>query len=92
MELMLSSKSRELLKTKVAEGAYASESDVVEDSLALLERRDHARAFEQSLIDADASIDRGEGLEWTPELMEQIWREGDEMYRRGEKPDPYFLP
>lgn len=33
-------------------------------------------------------LDRGEGEEWTPALMERISREADELYRRGEQPDP----
>jgi hypothetical protein len=34
----------------------------------------------------------GEAIPWTPELMDEISREADEMYWRGEKPDPYVCP
>jgi hypothetical protein len=34
----------------------------------------------------------GEAIPWTPELMDEISREADEMYWRGEKPDPDVCP
>lgn len=37
-------------------------------------------------------LDRGEGVEWTPELMERLSREADEMHRRGERPSPDVCP
>ncbi|MGH2531346.1 MAG: hypothetical protein ACRDJW_03465 [Thermomicrobiales bacterium] len=35
---------------------------------------------------------RGEDVEWTPAMKEQLSREADEMFRRGELPDPDVLP
>jgi hypothetical protein len=44
-------------------------------------------------IQADLDeADRGEVDEWTPELRERIRREAQEMYRRGEHPDPAVCP
>ena len=34
----------------------------------------------------------GEGVAWTPELRKQLSREADEMYWRGEAPDPDVCP
>ena len=34
----------------------------------------------------------GEGVIWTPELMDQISREAEERRRRGEKPHPEVCP
>jgi hypothetical protein len=39
-----------------------------------------------------ASIERGEGREWTSELMEEIEREAEEMIRLGILPDPNVCP
>jgi hypothetical protein len=41
---------------------------------------------------AIAEGERGEGVPWTPELMDQLRREAEEMRRRGEKPDPDVCP
>jgi hypothetical protein len=35
---------------------------------------------------------RGEGIEWTPDLMQRLSLEADEMHRRGEQPDPDVCP
>jgi hypothetical protein len=39
-----------------------------------------------------AEIERGEGYEWTPELMEEISREADEQIRLGRLPKPDVCP
>jgi hypothetical protein len=46
----------------------------------------------ESLIEADAEIERGEGVEWSSELMERLSREADEMFRQGMQPDPDVCP
>jgi hypothetical protein len=51
--------------------------------------------FERRLHRLRAAIaegEKGEGVPWTPKLMEQLWREADEMRRRGEKADPDVCP
>jgi putative addiction module CopG family antidote len=93
MVLTLTPKQLEFVRLKVESGSYANATEVVEDALALLDRRDRQRALEQSILEADASIDRGEGIEWTPELMDQIWREADELVQSGNfTPDPDVWP
>jgi hypothetical protein len=34
----------------------------------------------------------GKGVPWTPELKKQLSREADEMYWRGEEPNPDVCP
>ena len=41
---------------------------------------------------ADEQIARGEGIPYTPELLEEIDREVDERFRRGEQPRPDGCP
>jgi hypothetical protein len=50
------------------------------------------RELRASIEEGNAAIDRGEGLELTPELMDQLAREIDEMAERGEKPSPDVGP
>ena len=57
-------------------------------------------AFDKAALDVGlerlrAAIARGEvgeAIPWTPELNKQLSREADEMYWRGEKPDPDVCP
>ncbi len=62
---------------------------MIEEALRLLDhlrdRRDRLRA---SIGEADAELVRGEGVEWSPELMEQLVGEADELLRQGARPDP----
>ena len=59
----------------------------------LLDEHDHRlRQLRAKLQIGIDELDRGEGVEWTPALMDQLSREADEMYRRGEKPDPDVCP
>jgi hypothetical protein len=37
-------------------------------------------------------LNRGEGAEWTPALMKQLRHGADEMFHRGEQPDPDVCP
>jgi hypothetical protein len=37
-------------------------------------------------------LDSGEPIEWTPELMDEIERESEERFRRGEQPSPDVGP
>jgi hypothetical protein len=45
-----------------------------------------------SLVEADAEIERGEDVEWSPELIERLNREADEMFKQGIQPDPDVCP
>ena len=81
------------IREKVERGDYPDANEVVREAMRLLDEREHQldalRAKLQVGLD---ELDRGEGDEWTPELMERLSREADEMYRRGEQPDPDVCP
>jgi antitoxin ParD1/3/4 len=78
---------------QVEHGRFPDAAEVVREAMRLLNERqrqlDALRAKLQIGLD---ELDRGEGVEWTPALMEQLSREADEMFRRGEKPDPDVCP
>ena len=46
----------------------------------------------QRLRAAITEGEEGEALPWTPDLMEQLSRDGDEMKRRRETPTPDVCP
>lgn len=56
------------------------------------EKHLHVQVQMQRLRAAIAKGGEGEAPPWTPELMEQLSREADEMKRRGETPDPDVCP
>ena len=81
------------IRQKVERGRFPDEGQVMREALQLLDERelrlDTLRAKVRSGL---AELDRGEGAEWTPELMDRLNREADEMHRRGELPDADVCP
>ncbi|HEY7033561.1 MAG TPA: type II toxin-antitoxin system ParD family antitoxin [Thermomicrobiales bacterium] len=89
MSVTLTPQVEDEIRRWVETGRYADADAVVRDALHLLEEHegqlDVLRAKLQVGLD---EADRGEVDEWTPELRERLRREAQEMYRRGEQPDP----
>ena len=56
-----------------------------------MEAQEQARFFRARELIV-AGLNSGEGVELTPELMDEIEREAEEAYRRGEKPSPHVCP
>lgn len=81
------------IRQKVESGHFPDAGEVVREAMRLLDEQERQfnelRAKLQVGLD---ELDRGEGVEWTPALMEQLRQEADEMYRRGTRPDPDVCP
>jgi antitoxin ParD1/3/4 len=81
------------IRQKIERGRFPDVDEVLREAMRLLDdqerRLDALRAKIQIGLD---EADRGEMDEWTPELRERLWREADEMHRRGEQPDPDVCP
>jgi antitoxin ParD1/3/4 len=74
------------IRRRVDSGAFSDPVAVIREALRSLDEQERPlRAKLQVGID---QLDRGEGVEWTPELMEQIRQEAVELHRRGEKSHP----
>ena len=81
------------IRQRVESGEYADESEVVRTALRTLQvREQRIREIRASVEKGMAEIERGGGYEWTPELMEEISREADEMIRLGRLPKPDVCP
>jgi putative addiction module CopG family antidote len=77
------------IREKVESGLYACADAALETAVELLD--DYDRQVQQ-LRAAIAEGEQGEPIPWAPELMAQLSREADEMFRRGEQPDPDVCP
>ena len=81
------------IRHNVERGRFLDTDEVVREAMRLLDERegqfDALRAKIQIGLD---ELERGEGAEWTPDLMKRLTLEADEMHRRGEKPDPDVSP
>jgi len=60
------------------------------DETAPRERR--TQQLRDSVAEGLAAIERGEGIELTPDAMDELEREAEELYRQGTQPKPDVCP
>lgn len=92
MSVQLDRASEALIREKVASGRYRDSAAVIREALAALDERDRFQRLRDLVADGFASAERGELIELTPELMEELAREADEMDRLGQPPNPDVCP
>ncbi|MGH2559709.1 MAG: ribbon-helix-helix domain-containing protein [Thermomicrobiales bacterium] len=77
-----------LIREKIDTGRYDDEHQVLREALQALDERDRLRDPRASLVRAKEEVDRGEYVEWSPDFMEQLSQEADELAARGYQPNP----
>jgi antitoxin ParD1/3/4 len=82
------------IRERIDSGRYGDASEVVEEALRLLEEREHAQLehLRSLLAVGIAEAERGELIEFTPELMEEIARGARQRLLCGDEPDPDVCP
>lgn len=86
--VQLSEQTAEIVQRKVDQGLYQDAESAVAEAVRLLDEYDYERYLAAQLQIGVDEADRGEVLEWTPELNHQLFEEAMEMHRRGVRPDP----
>lgn len=78
---------------KVARGDFPDAGEVIREAMRLLDAQEsqleELRAKLRSGLD---QLDRGEGVQFTPELIGQMRRDAQERFHRGERPNPDVVP
>ncbi len=92
MNVSLTPQLEAKIHERVESGRYASASEVVREALRLLEEREQLEHLRSLLAVGLEEAQRGELIEFTPELMEEIARDAHEQFLRGEEPDPDVCP
>lgn len=93
MGITLTRQLEDQVQRLIESGQYADPEAVMRDALQLLEEhQDQLKALRMKIDEGLDEADRGEMDEWTPELRERLRREAQEMYARGEQPDPDVCP
>lgn len=72
-----------LIEEMVSSGRYANAAEVVEQAVRLLSHRDRKQRLIASIKEAVASVERGEGVELTDDLWNDIHRKAEEAERAG---------
>ena len=92
MSVTLTPELEAMIRERVDSGRYDDAIAVVEEAMRRLEeheRLEHLRALLE--VGRQAEL-RGDLVKFTPELFEEIDRQVEEMFLRGEMPDPDVCP
>ena len=92
MSVRLTPQLEAMIRERVESGRYHDAVEVVGDALRLLEEHERSEHLNDLLAVGLEQARRGELVEFTPELFEEIDRRVDEMVLRGEEPDPDVCP
>jgi putative addiction module CopG family antidote len=92
MIVQLDVESEDLIQQKVASGRYHDAAAVIREALDALEERERLQRLRNLVAEGFASAERGDLVELTPQLMEELIREGEEMDRLGQPLDPDVCP
>ncbi|HET8524402.1 MAG TPA: type II toxin-antitoxin system ParD family antitoxin [Thermomicrobiales bacterium] len=93
MTRQLTPEHEALIERLVTTGHYRDADEVLTEALQQMEARErHRQTLLEKLQVGVDELDHGAGVEWTAELMDQLNREADEMFRRGDTPDPDVCP
>jgi antitoxin ParD1/3/4 len=81
MSVTLSPEIETRITTWVEQGRYASVDDALKAAIRLLEEHDNLQRLKDAIAIGDAQIARGEGIELTSAVWDEIEREADEAER-----------
>lgn len=89
MHINLSPEMERYLERKVSEGFYSNASEVVRDAIRRMKEDDKKiAAFQAAVRKGDEQLRRGEGVLFTPELLQKITDDAYENSRKGKKINP----
>src|SRR3954467_5664506 len=92
MNVSLTPQLEAMIRQRVESGRYNNASEVVREALRLLEEHEQVVHLLSLLAVGLEDERRGDLIDYTPELMDDIYREAEELFRRGEEPDSDVCP
>lgn len=92
MGIHLSPEAKSLIQDKVASGRYATADEVIQAAIRLLDDHDRLVHLQSLLAVGLAQADRGEAVELTPQLLDNIAQEVEERFQRGDESNPDVGP
>ena len=92
MSVSLTPQLEAMIRERVESGRYTNASEVVGDALRHLEEHERLQHLRSLLAVGLEEAQRGELVEFTPELLEDIDRRAEEWFRQDVEPDPDVCP
>ena len=91
MSMTLTPQVENRIRDWIKTGQYPDADAVIDKALQALEEQEQTRFLKTRELIL-AGFASGNAGELTPELMDEIEREAEEAYQRGEKPSPHVCP
>jgi antitoxin ParD1/3/4 len=93
MHVNLSSEMETYIKGKVASGFYGNATEVIRDAIRRMQAAEsHMVVWKEAIALGEAQLDRGEGVAYTPELMDNITQVAINTMNNGQAINPDVLP
>jgi antitoxin ParD1/3/4 len=93
MHVNLSPEMEGFIKTKVASGFYGNATEVIRDAIRRMQAEENRVAAWQAAIKVgDDQLDRGEGIAYTPETLNDITQSAISTMHSGTPMDPDVFP
>jgi antitoxin ParD1/3/4 len=93
MNVTLPPELEAMVRERIDSGRYHDVGEVVREALRqLAERERRLDELHAALAIGEEQIARGEVVEWTPELRDQIWREAKAAAKAGKQPKADVVP
>jgi putative addiction module CopG family antidote len=89
MSVTLTPEHEAMIQERIASGRYRDAQEVIGDALRLLEEHERLQHL-RALLEVGQQDD--DLVTYTPELMDDIYRQAAERLRRGEEPSPDVCP
>ena len=93
MHVNLSTEMESYIKGKVSSGFYGNATEVIRDAIRRMQaEEERISAFRAAVAKGDAELDRGEGVAYTPELIQSITQTALKDIHSDKSIDPDVLP
>lgn len=83
MALRLPPRLAAMVQERIESGRYPDDVAVVDEALRLLEERDKLELLRALVDEGDAAVARGELVDWTPGLLDDLLREAIDDNQNG---------
>lgn len=93
MHVNLSPEMEGFIKSKVAGGFYGNATEVIRDAIRRMQAEElRLAAWHAAIKTGDEQLDRGEGVAYTAEALDDITRSAISAMHSGQPMDPDVLP
>lgn len=93
MHINFSPEMEGFIKNKVASGFYGNATEVIRDAIRRMQAEEsRIAAWQAAIKEGDIQLDRGEGIDYTPETLNEITQSAIRAIHSGQPMNPDALP